>query len=110
MASTGSIKVEQKQSKTKRSLFEAKKELEDRKAAEALQAEMALNQTEDSDAEWIEELCRMTDDEEDNVMDAVTTPPKKARIAASAKPVVKTVSPVKERRSPRKLPKKRYDC
>ena len=105
----GTIKVEQKPSRAKRSLFEVKKEAEVRKATEALEADMSSSQTLDSDVEWMEEICRMSEDDLDN--DAVVTPPKRPRLATSVKASIKVVSPMKERRSPQKSqPKKRYVC
>ena len=106
MASTSTQNFEQKSmSKGKRSLFDVKKEADEKRVKAAIEdlTGSKLNDDEgNSDSMW------SSSDIDSDVEEVAATPPPKKLKTNGVKVVVKAVTPVKEpaRRSPRKSPKK----
>ena len=104
MASTSTQNFEQKStSKGKRSLFDVKKEADEKRVKAAIEDLTGSKLDDgDSDSMW------SSSDIDSDVEEVAATPPPKKLKTNSVKVVVKAVTPVKEpaRRSPRKSPKK----
>ena len=107
MASTSTQNTEQKStSKSKRSLFDIKKEADEKRVKAAIE-DLTGSKLDDDDEVNSDSMWSSSDIDSDVEEVAATPPPKKPK-TTGVKVVVKAVTPVKEpaRRSPRKSPKK----
>ena len=107
MASTSTQNTEQKStSKSKRSLFDIKKEADEKRVKAAIE-DLTGSKLDDDDEVNSDSMWSSSDLDSD-VEEVAATPPPKKQKTNGVKVVVKAVTPVKEpaRRSPRKSPKK----